>query len=189
MLIATPNIAVDRVVRLATLRPGSVLRTGRARVTAGGKGVNVGRARAAYGHRATLVGFRPAVDADLVRRLMSAEPVDFVGVPVAGEARVATIHLEQSGRVTVLNEPGPDVDPAAWSAYERAIVDALATGRHRTLVCTGSLPPGAPDDGYGRLVDIGHAARVRVVVDAARGALAGALAAGPDLVVPNLAEA
>src|SRR3954454_4270589 len=128
MLVATPNIAVDRVVRLAALRPGSVLRTGRARGAAGGKGVNVGRARAADGHRATLVGFQPSVDADLVRRLMSAEPVDFVGVPVAGEVRVATIHLEESGRVTVLNEPGPDIDPAGWSAYEDAIADALATG-------------------------------------------------------------
>src|SRR4051812_39451768 len=140
MLIATPNIAVDRIVRLATLRPGSVLRTGRAVVTAGGKGVNVGRARAAFGHRDTLVGFQPDVDAALVARLMAAEPFDFVGVPVRGEARIATIHIERSGRVTVLNEPGPDVGPDGWRAYERTVVDALAG--HRTLVCTGSLPPG-----------------------------------------------
>jgi fructose-1-phosphate kinase PfkB-like protein len=46
-----------------------------------------------------------------------------------------------------------------------------------------------PDGGYGRLVTIGRRAGVRVVVDAARAALAAALDAGPDLVTPNFAEA
>ncbi len=189
MLIATPNIAVDRIVRLPELRPGSVLRPSRALVTAGGKGVNVGRTGAAFGHRATLVAFEPAADASVLRRLVAAEPVGFVGVPVAGEVRVATIYLEDSGRVTVLNEPGPEITAEAWHRYEQAIAEELAGGRHETLVCTGSLPPGAPEDGYGRLVTIGQRAEVRVLVDAARAALAGALLAGPDVVIPNLAEA
>src|SRR5690606_30636739 len=64
-----------------------------------------------------------------------------------------------------------------------------AAGGHPTLVCSGSLPPGVPDDGYARLVEIGHRAGARVVVDAARAALAAALAAGPDVITPNLAEA
>jgi 1-phosphofructokinase family hexose kinase len=189
LLIATPNVTVDRTVRLAQLRPGSVLRPARAVVTAGGKGVNVGRVAAAFGRRATLVGFQPEDDSAVLGRLFAAEPIDFVGVPVAGAVRVATIYLENSGRVTVLNEPGPQIPPDGWHRYERAIADELGLGRHLTLVCTGSLPPGAPDDGYGRLVAIGHAAGVRVVVDAARAALAGVLGARPDIVTPNLAEA
>ncbi|WP_117209344.1 1-phosphofructokinase family hexose kinase [Allorhizocola rhizosphaerae] len=189
MLIATPNITVDRTVRLPELRPGHVLRPQHAVVTAGGKGINVARVRAAFGKRATLVGFLPDVDAAQLDRLLAREPLDFVGVPVAGEVRVATIYLEESGRVTVLNEPGPVVPADGWAAYERAIEAELASGRHATLVCTGSLPPGAPDDGYGRLVAIGHRAGVRVVVDAARAALAAALPSGPDFVTPNLAEA
>lgn len=189
MLIATPNITIDRTVRLPELRPGNVLRPYRAVATAGGKGVNVGRVAAAFGGRPRLVGFRPESDADVVTRLFAAEPVRFVGVPVAGEARVATIYLEDSGRVTVLNEPGPQVSADAWQRYEQTVADELAGGEHATLVCSGSLPPGAPDDGYGRLAAIGHRAGVRVVVDTARAALAGALAAGPDIVTPNLAEA
>jgi fructose-1-phosphate kinase PfkB-like protein len=65
----------------------------------------------------------------------------------------------------------------------------LGSGRFQTLVCSGSLPPGVPDDGYGQLVAIGHTAGVRVVVDAARAALSAALPFGPDVVTPNLAEA
>jgi 1-phosphofructokinase family hexose kinase len=189
VLIATPNLTVDRTIRLPELRPGSVLRPSRAVVTAGGKGVNVGRVAAAFGGRATLVGFVADVDAPVLARLFAVEPLDLAGVPVPGEARVATIYLEDSGRVTVLNEPGPQISADDWRHYEQRIAAELASGAHETLVCSGSLPPGVPDDGYGRLVSIGHGAGVRVVVDAARGALAGALPAGPDFVTPNLAEA
>jgi 1-phosphofructokinase family hexose kinase len=189
LLIATPNITVDRTVRLPELRPGSVLRPSRAMVTAGGKGLNVGRVAAAFGRRATLVGFQPEIDAAMIARLCAMEPVDFVGVPVAGEVRVATIYLEDSGRVTVLNEPGPEVPAEGWLRFERAVGEELATGRHRTLVCSGSLPPGVPDDAYGRLAAVGRRAGVRVVVDAARTALAETLSSGPDIVTPNLAEA
>jgi 1-phosphofructokinase family hexose kinase len=204
LLIATPNIAVDRTVRLPELRPGQVMRPSRAVVTAGGKGLNVGRAwhalKALAGadsgrlHRlgddtATLVSFRGTADAEFVDRLFAVEPVRFIGVDVPGEARVATIYLEQSGRVTVLNEPGPELTLGDWARYEEAIAAELTGGRHRTLVCSGSLPPGAPDDAYARLVHIGRRAGVRVVVDAARIALAAALGAGPDAVTPNLAEA
>jgi 1-phosphofructokinase family hexose kinase len=189
LLIATPNITVDRTVWLPELRPGSVLRPHRAVVTAGGKGVNVGRVAAAFGRRPRLVGFRPDADSDVLARLFAVEPVQFIGVPVGGEARVATIYIEDSGRVTVLNEPGPQVPADAWLRYEQTVADELSTGAHRTLVCSGSLPPGVPDDAYGRLSAIAHGAGVRVVVDAARAALAGALHARPDIVTPNLAEA
>jgi len=189
VLIATPNTTVDRTIRLPELRPGEVLRPARALVTAGGKGLNVSRAAAALGRRATLVGLRPVVDGALLDRLFAAEPLDLVDVDVAGDTRVSTIYIEDSGRVTVLNEPGPQLTAADWQRYEQAVAAELASGRHKSLVCSGSLPPGAPDDAYGRLVDVGHRAGVRVVVDAARTALSAALAAGPDVVTPNLAEA
>jgi 1-phosphofructokinase family hexose kinase len=189
VLIATPNLTVDRTVRLPELRPGSVLRPSAATVTAGGKGVNVARVSAAFGGRATLVGFCPQTAAAMLDLLFAVEPLDLAGVEVGGDVRVATIYLEDSGRVTVLNEPGPRISAEDWSRFEQRVGGELARGRHETLVCSGSLPPGAPDDGYGRLVAIGHRAGVRVVVDAARAALAGTLPSGPDIVTPNLAEA
>jgi 1-phosphofructokinase family hexose kinase len=189
LLIATPNITVDRTLRLPELRPGNVLRPSRAAVTAGGKGLNVGRVAAAFGPPATLMSFQPETDAAWLARLFAVEPVKFIGVPVAGEVRVASIYLEDSGRVTVLNEPGPEIPADAWRRYEQMVADELATGRHRMLVCSGSMPPGVPDSGYGHLVAIAHRAGVSVVVDAARTALAGALSAHPDIVTPNLAEA
>ena len=59
MLIAGPNLTIDRTLSLPELRPGEVLRFSRVVVTPGGKGLNVARAARALGHPAVLVGFVP----------------------------------------------------------------------------------------------------------------------------------
>jgi 1-phosphofructokinase family hexose kinase len=187
VLVANPNPCLDRTVRLPELRVGAVHRSTEAAVTAGGKGVNVARVLRAHGHAPVVAGLVPTEDGDRLRRLLAAEGADLVGVGVPGATRVATIIVEDRGRVTVVNEPGPTVDAGAWAAY-RSLVSDRAAGAD-VLVCTGSLPPGAPEDGYGQLIALGRERGCTVVVDAARAALAGCLPAGPDLVSPNLAEA
>ena len=104
-----------------------------------------------------------------------------------GTARAASILLEGSGRVTVLNEPGPARDAGEWR-HLLAEIERQAPG-HQSLVCSGSLPPGSPADAYAQIVAIGQRAGLRTIVDAAGPALAGVLPAYPDVVSPNLSEA
>lgn len=188
-LIVSPNLTVDRTLRLDRFVPGTVMRPSRATVTAGAKGVNVGRVLHALGDHAVLVGFVPTADEDLAELLFDPEPFELLGVPIAGHLRVATIYLEADGRTTVLNEPGPQADEPDLARLCETVANRLAVGDHRTMACSGSLPPGLPVDTYARLTGIAHAHDVEVVVDAAREVLAAALPAGPDLVTPNLAEA
>lgn len=187
MLVANPNLCLDRTVRLRDLRVGAVHRSDTAEVTAGGKGVNVARVLRAHGHRPVVVGLVPADDGHVLESFLAAEGAELVGVPVPGGTRVATILLEDDGRVTVVNEPGPELDAATWQAYLAEVTGRLRDGG--VLVCTGSLPPGAPGDAYGQLSRAAASQGAVVVVDAARHALAGCLAAHPDVVTPNLAEA
>ena len=109
------------------------------------------------------------------------------GVEVGGELRSTAVVLERSGRVTVLNEPGPALAPGEWELYEGVVADALRG--ERVLACSGSLPPGAPADAYARLVGLAHAAGAVAIVDVGGEQLAAAVAAGADVVTPNLAEA
>ncbi len=187
MLIVNPNIATDRTIPLSVLVPGSVHRTGTAVTTLGGKGVNVARIGRAFGHRAVVVTFLPADSAAQLRQLAAAEQAELAGVPVPGTARAASILLEGSGRVTVLNEPGPPRGAGEWSRL-LAEVERRAPGQ-QSLVCSGSLPPGSPTDAYAQIVAIGQRAGLRTFVDAAGQALAAALPAHPDMVSPNLSEA
>jgi 1-phosphofructokinase family hexose kinase len=183
MLIAGPNLTIDRTSTIPELRPGEVLRLSDVIVTPGGKGLNVARSALALGAPATLVAFVPGRTGRAAAELIADEGVALTGVPVGGEIRSTSVILEPGGRATVLNEPGPPLAEGDWAALEAAVGSAPAG--HGVLVCSGSLPPGSPDDGYARLVRL---ARVSVV-DAAGALLSAALEARPDVVTPNLGEA
>lgn len=187
MIVACPNLALDHIVRIDRLRPGEVQRFREAVVKPGGKGVNVCRAAARLGARGSLVAFAPGRSGAAAVAELAEEGIEITSVQAPGELRSATIVLEDSGRVTVLNEPGPALDPGGWERFEAATAATLAAGEW--LVVIGSAPPGTPADGYGRLVRLAHETGARVLVDAAEGLLAGALAARPDAVCPNVQEA
>jgi 1-phosphofructokinase family hexose kinase len=187
VLIAGPNLTIDRTSRIPALRPGEVLRLEDVAVTPGGKGLNVARAARALGVPAALVAFVPGRTGRAAAELIADEGVALRAVPVTGEIRSTSVILEPGGRATVLNEPGPALADGDWAALEAAIGAAWA--EHRVLVCSGSLPPASPEDGYGRLVALARAAGRVSLVDAGGVTLRAALAASPDVVKPNLAEA
>jgi 1-phosphofructokinase family hexose kinase len=187
MLIAGPNLTIDRTLGLAELRPGEVLRFDDAVVTAGGKGVNVARTAQALGAPGTLVGFVPGHTGAAAAALLADEGIALVAVAVGGEIRSTAVILERSGRVTVLNEPGPAIAEDDWQRFEAAVAERIAV--HRVLACSGSLPPGAPDDAYARLATVAERAGAIAIVDVTGGQLAAALEARAGVVTPNLAEA
>jgi 1-phosphofructokinase family hexose kinase len=187
MLIAGPNLTIDRTATIPELRAGAVLRVGDVVVTPGGKGLNVARAARSLGVPAVLVGFLPGETGRAAGALIAGEGVTLRGIAAPGEIRSTAVFLEPGGRATVINEPGPLLEDAQWAELEDVVQRELA--EHGVLVCSGSLPPGAPADGYGRLVARARAAGRRAVVDANGPALDAAVRAGPDAVTPNLAEA
>jgi len=189
LLVLGANLAVDRTLRIASLVPGQVLRPREAVATPGGKAVNVARAAAAHGVRVVLVANLPGRTGELIADLLAGEGHDVRPVATSGEARAAIIFLEDNGRTTVINEPGPTLIHHDTVRLMVTVRNELATGRHRVVVATGSLPPGAPPDLYRQVAELAHAAGSTCIVDAARDALAGSLPGRPDVVSPNLAEA
>jgi fructose-1-phosphate kinase PfkB-like protein len=165
MLVAGPNLTLDRTLNLDELRPGEVLRFDAAVVTPGGKGVNVARTALGLGAAATLVGFTPGRTGAAAGALLADEGIDLVAVAVGGEIRSTAVVMERSGRVTVMNEPGPSLAAGDWERLEEAVAGRL--GGAAVLACSGSLPPGSPTDAYARLATLAERAGV---VDAARAA-------------------
>jgi 1-phosphofructokinase family hexose kinase len=187
VVIAGPNLTIDRTLAIDELRPGEVLRFERAVVSPGGKGVNVARVARELGAGAVLVGFVPGRTGTAGAALLADEGLSLRGIEVGGELRSTAVVLERSGRVTVFNEPGPPLASGDWERYEAAVADALSG--ERMLACSGSLPPGAPEDAYARLVALACGVGALAVVDVGGSQLAAALVAGADVVTPNLAEA
>lgn len=187
MLIATPNLCLDITVRLPTLTPGAVARASSTDTSAGGKGVNVARAATALGARPLVTGFLPTDDGFRLEQLLRRESIACRTVAVPGVIRVASILLEDDGRVTVINGRGAQIDATQWASFVELIAGQAPTAQ--VLVCAGSLPPGLPVGAYRELVDIGHDCGIPVIVDAAPQVLEQALVSRPDLVSPNLSEA
>jgi 1-phosphofructokinase family hexose kinase len=139
------------------------------------------------GASGVLVGFVPGRTGVAAAGLLADEGIALRGVAVRGEIRSTAVVLERSARVTVFNEPGPALASGDWERFEAEVAAAL--DGERVLACSGSLPPAAPVDGYARLVALAHAREAVAVVDVGGPPLAAALAAGADVVTPNLAEA
>src|SRR5215211_6152400 len=117
VLIAGPNLTIDRTMTIEELRPGEVLRFGDVAVTPGGKGVNVARVARELGAPAALVGFMPG-RTGAAAELLADEGISLRGVTVRGEIRSTAVILERDGRVTVFNEPGPALAAGDWERYE-----------------------------------------------------------------------
>ena len=127
ILTVTLNTALDITYRVRALRPHASHRVSEVTERPGGKGLNVARVLAALGHEVTVTGFAGGATGRVVQEQLAATPgvVDAL-VPVAGATRrtIAVVD-ERTGDTTQLNEPGPHVAPAEWSAFQDAYEDLL----------------------------------------------------------------
>ena len=183
IVTVTPNPSLDRTVEIPELIPGAVLRATTHRVDPGGKGVNVSRVLARFG-RPTLA-VMPGGAGELAELLRRAG-VQPVCTPADGITRVNTALVEPDGTTTKVNEPGLPLSAAEVDT----LVDTVRVHAARAawVVTAGSIPAGAPSDLHGRIVAAVRGTGARVAVDTSGEALRAAVAAGPDLIKPNVAE-
>jgi len=183
----TPNPSVDRTVSITDLQRGEVHRATASRIDPGGKGVNISRALTA--HKARTLAVLPAggPQGHLLAELLAEAGIAVAIVPISGSIRANVALVEPDGTTTKINEPGPLLSGSESEALIAGAVDTLA--EHPSwLVGSGSLPPGVDDDLYAGLVRRCREAGVSVAIDASGPALRLAVAAGPDLIKPNLEE-
>ncbi|MFI1723209.1 1-phosphofructokinase family hexose kinase [Streptomyces sp. NPDC020489] len=188
ILTVTLNTALDITHRVRSLTPHASHRVLAVTERPGGKGLNVARVLAALGHEVTVTGFTGGATGRVVQELLTATPevLDAL-VPVAGPTRrtIAVVD-ERTGDTTQLNEPGPFVEPAEWSAFQEAYEHLLRSAS--AVALCGSLPPGVPVGAYAGLVRTARAAGVPVLLDTGGEPLRRGVAARPDIIKPNADE-
>ena len=190
IITVTPNAAVDVTYRVARLVPHASHRVTEVVAVAGGKGVNVASVLSGRGVPVLATGLLGGQAGEAVRADLDARGIPHDFADCAGETRRSvTVVSDADGDATVFNEPGPLVSAAEWAGLLTHLGSLLDHTGARVVVVSGSLPPGAPADSCARIVELAHDRGARAVVDTSGEALAAALAAGPDLVKPNRAEA
>lgn len=189
ILTVTLNTALDITYRLRALRPHTSHRVTDVTERPGGKGLNVARVLAALGHAVTATGFAGGATGRSLRDQLTGAPgVQDALVPIAGATRrtIAVVDEATTGDATRLNEPGPAIAPAEWSAFLAGYED-LVRSASAVALC-GSLPPGVPVGAYAQLVRTARAAGVPVLLDTSGEPLRRGVAARPDIVKPNADE-
>jgi 1-phosphofructokinase/tagatose 6-phosphate kinase len=188
ILTVTLNAAIDRTVAVPNFRLGHRHRAVESRTVAGGKGINVARALKLLGRPVIATGFAGGPTGNRLLEQLREEAVltDFTWI--AAETRINLAVIDPtSGDQTEIAERGPAVSPEEVEGF----VDRLRYLADGATLCVlaGSLPPGAGEGLYARLVkDLGECG-VPVVLDAEGDAMLAGLRAGAAVVTPNEREA
>ena len=188
ILTVTLNAAIDRTVAVPSFRLGYRHRAVESRTVAGGKGINVARALRLLGRPVIAAGFAGGPTGNRVLEQLRSEAIltDFTWI--AGETRINMSVVDPtSGEQTEINERGPAVSP---EEVERLLerLRYLADGA-KLCVIAGTLPPGAGDELYARLIGDLRERGVTTILDAEGEPMLAGLRAGASVVTPNEREA
>jgi 1-phosphofructokinase/tagatose 6-phosphate kinase len=188
ILTVTLNAAIDRTVAVPNFRLGQRHRAVEARSVAGGKGVNVARALRLLGKPVIAAGLAGGATGTRLLELLREESVLTAFTRIEGETRTNLAVIDPtSGEQTEINERGPEL---AADEVERFVDELLYLARGASIcVLAGSVPPGAPEDVYARLIAELRGLGVLTVFDSDGEQLRAGLRAEPAVVAPNVAEA
>jgi 1-phosphofructokinase family hexose kinase len=182
------NPSIDKLFEVDRVEIGTIHRPRAFIQVPGGKGLNCARAAHGLGAHVIATGILAGHAGRWIEEALAAEGVSSRFAWAEGETRASlSVADDLGGGMTEFYERGSDVGSAAWEALED-VVREIASGAS-WLTISGSLPIGAPEDGYARLAAIAIEHGARVALDARDEALARGLRAGPAVVKVNADEA
>jgi 1-phosphofructokinase family hexose kinase len=188
ILCVAGNPSIDRLFEVDRLIPGDIHRPRHFAALAGGKGIHVAQVATALGSEALATGILAGHAGRWVLEELAAEGIRTRFAWSSGETRSSlSVADHETGRLTEFYESGTWISTEAWRELEEIVSGLLDDASW--LALAGSLPPGAPQDGYGRLISAARRAGVASALDSRGDALARSIDDRPQLVKINAHEA
>lgn len=191
IICVSANPAIDRRLRVSSLKVGEVIRASSAVSFAGGKAAHVAMAAKALGEEQVVwIGFLGGATGDEVERQLIGLGIEVVPVRTRSTTRVNDEIIDDEGVITEILEPGGKIAEAELFDF-KSVCERLfnLSGPNFHAVFSGSLPPGVPNDLYADLIAMAHVNGGRTILDTSGEPLLLALSAGPDMIKPNREEA
>jgi len=187
ILTLTVNPALDVSTSTDRVFSGHKMRCGVTRLDPGGGGINVSRVVSRLGGHTLAVYTAGGATGDAYRKLIEAEHVATLVVPIAGSTRENfTVDEMSTGEQFRFVLEGPELREGEWRALLAVVEQSIPAGGF--VVASGSLAPGVPDDFYARVARAARARSAHCIVDTSGPPLAHALAEGVFLVKPSRRE-
>jgi 1-phosphofructokinase family hexose kinase len=188
IVTVTFNAAIDRTLLVPNFQVGHRHRSSVSSLSAGGKGINVGRALKRLGVPVVCTGLAGGRNGTLLVEELTQEGILNDFVRIRGESRTSTAVLDPTSNVyTEINEWGPEVAEDELDTLREKL--AYLTQGAEFVVFAGSLPRGVEADFFGGVVrEVGRRHQLAVVDSDGEPLRAGA-SAEPYLIAPNVREA
>lgn len=189
ILTVTLNPALDVTTTTEKLLPQQKLRCDAPRLDPGGGGVNVSRVIKELGGESTAFVTLGGSTGTQLEVMLAAAGLDCEIWRDGGETRSSLTVMEAAtGLHYRFVMPGPTHEASDGPRLLERLRQVLARG-YDYVVASGSLPPGLPEDFYGRIAEAGRAFGARLILDTHGAALSSALSHRPYLIRLNHLEA
>lgn len=189
-LCVSANPAIDKRITLPALVLGGIHRARTVQNFPGGKSTHVAMVLKALGAEPHWVGMCGGATGEQVVAGLRFLGIAPHAVSIRGQTRTNLEIIDDTNGVTEIREPGDPVSGEEVAAFERECKTVFEKGRGSAVVTfSGSLPPGAPDDLYARLIALARESGCLTLLDTSGEALLAALPVRPDFVKPNREEA
>lgn len=186
IITVTMNPAVDKTVEVETLQCGELNRLGNIINDAGGKGINVSKTIKALGGSSLATGFIGGSSGMSIENVLNKMQIKCDFVHIDAQTRTNMKVVEKSGRVTELNEPGPQI---TQSDMQKLIDKLESYAKEDTLfIFAGSVPNSVDKNIYKLLIEKVKAKDSKVFLDADGELFTQALEAKPNIIKPNRFE-
>jgi 1-phosphofructokinase family hexose kinase len=188
IVTVTLNAAVDRTLLVPNFQVGQRHRASVGFLSAGGKGINVGRALKRLGVPVVCTGLAGGRTGTLLVEELTQEGILNDFVRIRGESRTSTAVLDPTSNVyTEINEWGPEIAEDELDTLREKL--AYLTQGAEFIVFAGSLPRGVEAEFFAEVVRDAGRRHQLAVVDTDGEPLRVGTAAEPYLVAPNVREA
>lgn len=180
------NPTIDMMSETDLVTPTHKIRTSNETFEPGGGGVNVARVIQELGGAATVICPVGGFPGRMLDELLGAAALPRAIVPIAGNTRISvTVYERKTGHEFRFTPNGPTLSPAEVEACLAAIHEA----DFDTLVASGSIPLGAPNDVLAQIADIAAARGARFILDSSGAGLSVTLARSKvTMVKPSMSE-
>jgi 1-phosphofructokinase family hexose kinase len=152
ILCVAANPSIDRLFAVERLVPGAIHRPAEFVQVAGGKGLNVARAAAQLGGDVRAAALLGGHAGRWIAEQLVAENVELHATWAEAETRSSLSVAGAPEGLTEFYEHGFPVAPGEWAEFAAKVAGLAADSGWMTL--SGSLPPGAPPDGYVGLIPL-----------------------------------
>jgi tagatose 6-phosphate kinase len=188
ILTVAPNPSIDRELVIPSFRLGEIHRPQQVLSLAGGRGLNVARAIRRLGGAVKTCLLLAGHNGRWIAGQLEKEGIDYAAAWAGGETRISTSIIDPDAKtLTEIYERSEPISPQEWTYFEQTLQTAVKGAAWATF--SGSLPIGAPKEGFARLLMMMRACGIPCIVDTRDEYLRGALRMGPEIVKVNAAEA